>query len=425
MRKSKALFAASKKVLVGGVDSPVRAFGAVGGNPVFMHSAAGAHLRDADGRSYVDYVLSWGPMILGHAHPAVVRAAEKALRKGSSYGAPTEEELRLAQAVRGALPTMERLRFTSSGTEAVMSALRVARAYTGRELVVKFIGGYHGHVDSLLVAAGSGATTLGRPDSAGVPAAWAKTTLCLPYNDIPAVRKAFAEHGRRIAAVIVEPVAANMGVVAPEPPFLETLRELTKSHKALLIFDEVITGFRFFYGGAQTGMRITPDLTTLGKIVGGGFPVGCYGGRREIMDLVAPLGPVYQAGTLSGNPVAMAAGLATLAVLRRENPYARMAEMARVIVTELRGMARFKGLPLQVNHVASMFTVFFTETGVRDMATAKTSDTKAYARFFHGLLERGVYFPPAQFEAAMLSAAHSKLDLERTLDAAARAFRRL
>lgn len=425
MRRSKALFAASKKVLVGGVDSPVRAFRAVGGDPVFMRSAKGAHITDADGRSYVDFVLSWGPMILGHAHPVVVKAAERALRKGSSFGAPTEEELRLGEAVRAALPSMERLRFTSSGTEAVMSALRVARAYTGRELVVKFVGGYHGHVDSLLVAAGSGATTLGRPDSAGVPAAWAKTTMCLPYNDIPAVQKAFREHGRRIAAVIVEPVAANMGVVAPEPPFLETLRELTKKNRSLLIFDEVITGFRFFYGGAQTGMRITPDLTTLGKIVGGGFPVGCYGGRKEIMDLVAPLGPVYQAGTLSGNPVAMAAGLATLQALKSGRHYARMAEMARVIVTELRGMARFKGLPVQVNHVASMFTVFFTETPVRDFASAKTSDTKMYGRFFHALLERGIYFPPAQFEAAMLSAAHSKLDLERTLDAAARALRRL
>ncbi|MBI5597717.1 MAG: glutamate-1-semialdehyde 2,1-aminomutase [Elusimicrobia bacterium] len=425
MKRSKALFAASKKVLVGGVDSPVRAFRAVGGDPVFMRSGKGAHLTDADGKSYVDFVLSWGPMILGHAHPAVVRAAEGALRKGSSFGAPTEEELRLAEAVREALPSMERLRFTSSGTEAVMSALRVARAFTGRELVIKFVGGYHGHVDSLLVAAGSGATTLGRPDSDGVPAAWAKTTLCLPYNDVAAAQKAFREHGRRIAAVIVEPVAANMGVVAPEPPFLEALRELTRKNKSLLIFDEVITGFRFFYGGAQTGMRITPDLTTLGKIVGGGFPVGCYGGRKEIMDLVAPLGPVYQAGTLSGNPVAMAAGLATLQVLKKDKPYARMAEMARVIVTELRGMARFKGLPVQVNHVASMFTVFFTETPVRDFATAKTSDTRMYGRFFHALLERGVYFPPAQFEAAMLSAAHSKLDLERTLEAAARALRRL
>ena len=425
MNRSKALFAASKKVIVGGVDSPVRAFRSVGGDPLFMRSARGSHIQDADGKDYVDYVLSWGPMILGHAHPSVVRAAEKALRKGSSYGAPTEEELRLGTAIRDALPSMERLRFVSSGTEAVMSALRLARAFTGRELVVKFVGGYHGHVDSLLVAAGSGAATLGRPDSAGVPAAWAKTTLCLPYNDIPAVQRAFREHGRRIAAVIVEPVAANMGVVAPEPPFLETLRELTKKNKALLIFDEVITGFRFFYGGAQTGMRITPDLTTLGKIVGGGFPVGCYGGRREIMELVAPMGPVYQAGTLSGNPVAMAAGLATLDALRREKPYARMAELTRVLVTELRGMARFKGLPIQVNHVASMLTVFFTETPVRDFASAKTSDARLYARFFHALLDRGIYFPPAQFEAAMLSGAHTPADLERTLDAAARAFRRL
>ena len=425
MKRSKELFAASKKVLVGGVDSPVRAFRAVGGDPVFVRSARGARLTDVDGKDYIDYVLSWGPMIVGHAHPEVTRAAARALGKGSSYGAPTEGELELAEAVRAALPSMERLRFTSSGTEAVMSALRVARAFTGRELVVKFTGGYHGHVDSLLVAAGSGAATSGRPDSAGVPAAWAKTTLLLPYNDCAAARRLFAAMGRKIAAVIVEPVAANMGVVAPEPPFLETLRELTTKSKSLLIFDEVITGFRLFYGGAQTAMRITPDLTTLGKIIGGGFPVGCYGGRREIMELVAPLGPVYQAGTLSGNPVAMAAGLATLEVLRREKPYARLADMARVMTTELRGMARFAGLPVTVNHVSSMLTVFFTETPVTDFASAKTADARLYGKFFHGLLDRGVYFPPAQFEAAMLSSKHSALDLERTLDAAARAFRRL
>jgi glutamate-1-semialdehyde 2,1-aminomutase len=306
-----------------------------------------------------------------------------------------------------------------------MSALRVARAYTGRELIVKFTGGYHGHADSLLVAAGSGATTLGRPDSAGVPRAWAQTTLLLPYNDAAAARKLFQRMGRKIAAVIVEPVAANMGVVPPEEGFLETLRALTKQAKSLLIFDEVITGFRLFYGGAQTAMKITPDLTCLGKIIGGGMPVGAYGGRREIMELVAPLGPVYQAGTLSGNPVAMAAGLATLKTLKKTMPYARMAEETAILTQELRGMARFASLPVTVNHLSSMLTVFFTDLPVTDFASAKTADTALYARFHAGLLAGGVYFPPSQFEAAMLSAAHNARDLERTLDAAAKAFKRL
>ncbi|HVE14045.1 MAG TPA: glutamate-1-semialdehyde 2,1-aminomutase [Elusimicrobiota bacterium] len=425
MIKSKALFKDSSAVLAGGVNSPVRAFRAVGGTPIFLRSGSGAHIQDADGRRYIDYCLSWGPLILGHAHPKVVAAAHAALKAGSSFGAPTEGELRLAEAIQAALPSMQRMRFTSSGTEAVMSAIRVARAFTGRDLIVKFAGGYHGHVDSLLVAAGSGATTLGRPDSAGVPKAWAETTLTVPYNDAKALAEAFRKWGRRIAAVIVEPVAANMGVVPPEEGFLEAARTLTKKHKSLLIFDEVVTGFRLFYGGAQTAMKIAPDLTCLGKIIGGGFPLGAYGGRRDIMDLVAPLGPVYQAGTLSGNPVATAAGLATLDVLREEKPYARMAQLTAVLVMELRGMARIASLPVTVNHMASMLTVFFTGDEVRDYASAKTADAKAYARFFHALLARGVYFPPAQFEAAMLSSKHSAADVERTLDAAARAFKRL
>ena len=424
-KRSKALFARSKKVLVGGVNSPVRAFNAVGGAPIFFKSGKGAHLTDVDGKSYIDYCGSWGPLILGHAHPEVTAAAKAALTNGSSFGAPTETEAALGEAVCDAFPSMQRVRFTSSGTEAVMSALRAARAFTGRDLIVKFIGGYHGHVDNLLVAAGSGATTLGRPDSAGVPKSWARTTLLLPFNDEAAVKKIFREQGRKIAAVIVEPFAANMGVVPPEEGFLETLRALTKKSKSLLIFDEVITGFRLFYGGAQTAMKIKPDLTCLGKIIGGGMPVGAYGGRKDIMDLVAPVGPVYQAGTLSGNPVAMAAGLATLRTLKKTMPYARMAQETAILTQELRGMARFGSLPVQVNHVASMLTVFFTDTPVTDFESAKKSDTSMFGRFHASLLSSGVYFPPSQFEAAMLSAAHTARDLERTLDAAAKAFKRL
>ena len=424
-KRSKALFARSKKVLVGGVNSPVRAFKAVGGDPIFFKSGKGSHVTDVDGKTYVDYCGSWGPLILGHVHPEVTAAAKAALANGSSFGAPTEIEAQMGEAVREALPSMQRVRFTSSGTEAVMSALRVARAFTGRDLIVKFVGGYHGHVDNLLVAAGSGAMTLGKPDSAGVPKAWAKTTILLPYNDLAAVKKLFKEKGKQIAAIIVEPVAANMGVTPPEEGFLEGLRAVTKKSKSLLIFDEVITGFRFCYGGAQVAMKIKPDLTCLGKIIGGGMPVGAYGGRKEIMERVAPMGDVYQAGTLSGNPVAMAAGLATLKTLKKTKPYARMAQQAAILTQELRAMARFRSLPVQVNHVASMLTVFFTDTPVVDFTTAKTSDTSMHARFHAGLLAGGVYFPPAQFEAAMVSAAHTTRDLDKTLDAAAKVFKRL
>jgi len=412
-------------VLAGGVNSPVRAFRAVGGVPVFAASGKGALLKGADGKTYIDFCLSWGPLILGHAHPEVVKAAQAALRRGSSFGMPTEGETLLAAAIRKALPSMERVRLTSSGTEAVMSSLRLARAFTGRELIVKFIGCYHGHVDSLLVAAGSGAATLGRPDSAGVPKAWARTTLLLPYNDLAAVRRVFARHGRRIAAVIVEPVAANMGVVPPETGFLELLRSETRRCGSLLIFDEVITGFRLLYGGAQTALGIRPDLTCLGKVIGGGFPVGAYGGPARVMRLLAPDGPVYQAGTLSGNPVAVAAGLAALKALERRDPYARMAERTAALAREIRSLAERAGLPVRVNQEGSMFTVFFTSRPVRDFASAKRSDARMYARFFHELLSRGVYFPPAQFEAAMVCSAHTDAQLERALDAVAAAFKRL
>ena len=425
MRRSKALFQASKKVLVGGVNSPVRAFNSVGGTPLFFKSAKGSSVTDADGRRYIDYCLSWGPMICGHAHPEVVSAAAEALKNGSSFGAPTEGELRLAEAIRAALPTMQKIRLTSSGTEAVMSALRVARAFTKRDLIVKFTGCYHGHADSLLVAAGSGATTLGSPDSAGVPAAWAKTTILAPYNDIAAVKNIFKKYGNKIAAVIVEPVAANMGVIPPEEGFLEDLRRITQRSRSLLIFDEVITGFRMFYGGAQTVMKIQPDMTCLGKIIGGGFPIGAYGGRREIMDRVSPLGPVYQAGTLSGNPVGVAAGIATLKVLKRDKPYARMAQWAAELVSELRALAALAGVPLEINHVASMFTPFFTKGAVTDFDSSAKSDAAAYKAFFHGMLKAGVYLPPSKYEAAMTSMAHSRKDLEKTLDAAAKVLRHL
>jgi len=422
--RSRALFTRASKSLVGGVNSPVRAFKAVGGTPVFMTAGSGARLTDADGNRYIDYCSSWGPLILGHARREVVAAAEKALRRGSTFGAATEGEIELAEAIKAALPSIELVRLTSSGTEAVMSAVRVARAFTKRDLIVKFNGCYHGHVDSLLVQAGSGATTLGAPDSAGVPKAWAATTLSLPYNDAGALRRAFARHGRRIAAVIIEPIVGNMGVVAPHDDFLAAVQTLPQRHGALLIFDEVITGFRLAYGGAQTLLKINPDLTTLGKIIGGGFPLGAYGGRREIMELVAPVGPVYQAGTLSGNPVAVAAGLATLRLLKKEDPYRRLSEMTDYLTRGLAALRPRARARFGINSCGSMFTVFFAEEPVLDYVSAMKADRKAYARFFQGLLEEGVYFPPAQFEAAFVSYAHVKADLDRTIEAAGRALRR-
>ncbi|HVC08475.1 MAG TPA: glutamate-1-semialdehyde 2,1-aminomutase [Elusimicrobiota bacterium] len=420
--KSRRLFSRALRAMPGGVNSPVRAFRAVGGTPIFAARGAGANLFDADGRRYVDYCLSWGPLIFGHARREILAAAKSAMDKGTTFGAATEAEALLIEAVKKAFPSIESARLTSSGTEAVCSALRLVRAYTGRSLVVKFSGCYHGHVDSLLVGAGSAAATLGIPDSAGVPAAWAKTTIVLPYNDARAVKDAFAKWGHGIAAVIVEPVAGNMGVVLPADGFLETLRTETRKHKALLIFDEVITGFRLGFGGAQKIYGIKPDLTCLGKIVGGGFPLAAFGGRREIMELLAPLGPVYQAGTLSGNPVAVAAGRKCLDLLRQTNPYPALEEATKEIVAGALEFAQKSGIPLRANAAGSMFTLFFTAGPVRNFADAKNADTRSFARFFNRLLERGVYFPPAQFEAAFLSTAHDAPTREKTLRAFRRAF---
>jgi glutamate-1-semialdehyde 2,1-aminomutase len=419
----KALFARARKSLVGGVNSPVRAFKSVGGTPVFVESGSGAHLVTADGRKLVDFCLSWGPLMFGHARREIVRAAQTALERGSTFGAATMAEVELAERVKDAFPSIELLRMTSSGTEADMSALRAARAFTKRDLVIKFSGCYHGHVDSLLVAAGSGATTLGVPDSAGVPAAMAATTVVVPFNDLPAVERAFKKNRGRIAAIIVEPIPANMGVVFPHDGFLEGLRKIATREKSLLIFDEVITGFRVCYGGAQTLFKIKPDLTILGKIVGGGLPLAVYGGRRDVMSMIAPEGPAYQAGTLSGNPVAVAAGTAMLDLLRAENPYPRLEKLAEYVTEGFRSAANAAGVPLRIQSFGSMFTPFFVGGPVTDYASAMKADKAAYGRFFHGMLKRGVYLPPAQWEAAFVSFAHSERELDLAVKAAREAFR--
>jgi glutamate-1-semialdehyde 2,1-aminomutase len=390
----------------GGVNSPVRAFKAVGGTPFFVAKGEGCYLWDVDGNRFIDFVCSWGPLILGHAHPEVVAAVKEAVERGTTYGAPTELEVALAEKIQQAFPSMEMLRLVNSGTEATMSAIRAARGYTGRKKIVKFEGCYHGHADYLLVKAGSGAATFGIPDSAGVPEGTAQDTIVLPYNDIEAFNKTMDAMGEEIAAVIVEPIAGNMGVVLPKPDFLAALRQKTEKHGVVLIFDEVITGFRVAYGGAQSLYGIKPDLTCLGKIVGGGFPLAAYGGCKEIMQTVAPLGPVYQAGTLSGNPVAVTAGLKTLEILERDNPYPELERRTKQLTQVISEAAKEAGVPVQINQIASMFTVFFTDQPVVDYASARRSDTQRYARFFHALLERGVYFPPSQFEAAFLSTAH-------------------
>ena len=395
--RSRQLFQEAARYFPGGVNSPVRAFGAVGGEPFFVAHALGSRLTDADGRTYIDYVGSWGPMILGHAHPRVVAAIQAAAEAGTSYGAPTELETRLARLIQVAFPSLERMRFVSSGTEACMSVVRVARGFTGRAAIVKFEGGYHGHADSLLVKAGSGAMTFGVPDSLGVPEAIARATLTLPFNDLEAVRAVFAARGREIAAVITEPVAGNMGVVPPRPGFLEGLREITRAHGALLIFDEVITGFRVAQGGAQQRYGIVPDMTCLGKIVGGGLPVGVYGGRAEIMEQVAPLGGIYQAGTLSGNPVAMAAGIATLETLQAPGTYQVLEAISARLAEGLAAAAARARLATQINRVGSMLTGFFTATPVTNYATAKTADAARYGAFFRAMLERGVSLAPSQF----------------------------
>ncbi len=400
------------------MNSPVRAFRGVGGRPFFVARAEGARLFDVDGRSYIDYVMSWGPLILGHAPKRVRDALQAVLDRGWSYGAPTPGEVELAREITRAYPSIELVRLTSSGTEAAMAALRVARGFTRRERIVKFEGCYHGHGDSLLVKAGSGGATFGVPDSLGVPADLARLTLTLPFNDLDAVRAALEAHGREIAAVIVEPVVGNMGVVPPRPGFLAGLRELTARHGALLIFDEVITGFRLGYGGAQALYGVAPDLTVLGKIIGGGLPVGAYGGRREIMECVAPLGGVYQAGTLSGNPLAVAAGLETLAALLEPGVYETLEARAAAVENGLLEAARAARVPVTLNRVGSMLTCFFTDRPVEDLAGAKSADTRRYASFFHGMLEGGIYLAPSQYEAAFLSLAHGDDEIEATAAAA-------
>jgi glutamate-1-semialdehyde 2,1-aminomutase len=421
MRDSKNLFAAAARVIPGGVNSPVRAFRGVGGEPFFVARGEGARIWDVDDRSYLDFLGSWGPLILGHAAPPVVAAVAEAAARGTSYGAPTGLEVEMAEAITVAYPSIELVRLVSSGTEAAMSAIRLARGATGRPLLVKFDGCYHGHADSLLVKAGSGGATFSIPDSAGVPAALAELTLTAPFNDLDAVRALFRERGREIAALIVEPVAGNMGVIAPRPGFLEGLRELTQAHGAVLIFDEVITGFRVAYGGAQELYGVRPDLTCLGKIIGGGLPVGAYGGSARLMNHVAPLGAVYQAGTLSGNPLAVAAGLATLRRLREQGVYSRLDALGAALEGGLRRAADRAGTPLTVNRVGSMLTGFFCEGPVTDYASARRADTKRYARYFHGMLERGVFLAPSQFEAAFISLAHTDADIAEAGRAAAEA----
>ncbi|HWQ68832.1 MAG TPA: glutamate-1-semialdehyde 2,1-aminomutase [Patescibacteria group bacterium] len=416
--RSKALFEEATRLLPGGVNSPVRAFKAVGGQPVVIEHARGCRLYDVDGQSYIDYVGSWGPMIVGHAHPAVIKAIQEAAAQGVSYGAPTPWETILARMVVEAIPSIELVRFVNSGTEATMSAIRLARGVTKRDRIVKFEGCYHGHADSLLVKAGSGAMTFGVPDSLGVPSDLARLTMTLPYNHVDAVRSAFEAKGHEIACVIVEPVVGNMGVVPPRPGFLAALREITAAHGSLLIFDEVMTGFRLAKGGAQALYGIRPDLTCLGKIIGGGLPVGAYGGPRSVMEQVAPLGPVYQAGTLSGNPLAMRAGIETLRLLDEPGFYERLEAKGKQLEAGLQELAAKAGVPLQCQRVGSMCTAFFAEQPVIDYQTARAANTDRYAAFFWAMLQRGVYLPPSQFEAAFLSDAHTADDIETTLLAA-------
>ena len=419
--RSTQLYATARKHMPGGVNSPARSWGAVGGEPLFIARGAGSRVWDADGNQYIDYVGSWGPLVLGHANPEVVAAIKGAAENGTSFGAPTEAENILAETVVDAFPSIDMLRFVSSGTEAGMSALRLARAYTGRDKIVKFEGGYHGHTDALLVAAGSGAMAHGVPNSAGVTASSAQDTLVAQYNDLASVHAYLDANPEQIACVIVEPVAGNMGVVPPQPGFLQGLRELTSRYEALLIFDEVITGYRVCYGGAQHLYGVTPDITCLGKIVGGGMPVGAYGGRREIMETASPLGPMYQAGTLSGNPVAMAAGAQTLRLLQRTGIYETLESNAGLLAQGLQEAFGEAEIPLRINRVGSMMTLFFNAGEVTGWESVSTSDREAFGRFFHRMLDEGIYLPPSPFEAMFVSAAHSNADIQATIDAARRA----
>ena len=406
----------------GGVNSPVRAFKAVGGNPLFIERGAGSKIFDVDGNEYIDYVCSWGPLILGHCHPEVMNALRRVLETGTSYGAPTERETQLATMITEAFPSIEKVRLTNSGTESTMAALRLARGFTGRSMIVKFEGCYHGHGDSLLVKAGSGVATLGLPDSPGVPPELARLTLTCPFNDLASVDLAFERQGPEIAAVILEPVVGNMGCVAPQPGFLQGLRKITAERGSLLIFDEVMTGFRIAFGGAQERYGVRPDLTTLGKVIGGGLPVGAYGGRRDIMDHVAPVGPVYQAGTLSGNPLAVSAGIATLSALRKEGTYDQLERRSGQLCAGLLELAREHKLAICCNRVGSMFTLFFTAGPVTNWTEAKQSNTQSFANFFNSMLENGVYLAPSQFEAGFVSLVHDEIDINRTLAAARTAF---
>ncbi|MBX3451742.1 MAG: glutamate-1-semialdehyde 2,1-aminomutase [Planctomycetaceae bacterium] len=416
--RSHEIFAKAQTLIPGGVNSPARAFGAVGGTPVVMLRGDGPYLYDVDGNQYLDYIGSWGPHILGHRHPQVIEAIHRAVDLGTSFGAPCELENELAELVIDAIPSIELVRMVNSGTEATMSAIRVARGFTGRDLIVKFAGCYHGHVDSLLVKAGSGALTLGTPSSPGIPAGCTDATLVLEYNDCDQLETVFRERGDQIACVILEPVVGNMGTVIPDTEFLQTLRRVCDESGAVLIFDEVMTGFRLAYGGAQSRLGVTPDMTTLGKILGGGLPVGAYGGRRDIMQTVSPLGPVYQAGTLSGNPVAMASGIATLRVLKETNPYPQLDDYTNWLTSGLSSMAAKHGIPHQIPQIGSMFTLFFNDQPVRNYNDAVRSNTKQFAAYFHEMLERGIYLACSQFEANFASAVLTQDDLNRTLQAA-------
>jgi glutamate-1-semialdehyde 2,1-aminomutase len=422
---SKREFARAKRSIPGGVNSPVRAYGSVGGTPPFIESAKGCRIRDIDGREYIDYVGSWGPMILGHAHPKVLAAVRDAMKLGTSFGAPTVQESELAEAIRRALPSVQKVRMVSSGTEATMSALRLARGVTGRDRILKFDGCYHGHSDGLLVGAGSGVATLGIPGSPGVPKAMTDLTIVAPFNDLAATRKAFERWGRDIAAIIVEPIAGNMGCIPPVSGFLKGLRALCDEFGALLIFDEVMTGFRVAPGGAQRLYKVKPDLTTLGKVVGGGLPAAAYGGRRDLMDRIAPAGDIYQAGTLSGNPLAVAAGIQTLALLEAEGTYETLGERARVLVEGLRERAEARGIPFTARSVGGMLGFFFHPGPVENFAQAQQSDAAAFKRFFSVMLEEGVYLAPSAYEAGFVSLAHRPRDIARTLEAAEFAFDRV
>jgi glutamate-1-semialdehyde 2,1-aminomutase len=416
--KSKALFKKAVKLMPGGVNSPVRAFKAVGGAPLFIQKAKGSKIYDVDGNVYIDYVLSWGPMILGHSHPDVVKALKRAIENGTSYGAPTPLEIELAQLVMKAYPSIEKIRMVNSGTEATMSAIRVARGFTKRDKIIKFEGCYHGHADGLLVKAGSGATTFGVPDSLGVPKDYAKNTITLPFNDIKTFKDVVRAEWKNIACVILEPVVGNIGCVLPKNGFLETLRKETEKYGILLIFDEVMTGFRVSYGGAQAYYGIKPDLTCLGKVIGGGLPVGAYGGKNEIMSMVAPEGPVYQAGTLSGNPLAMTAGIETLKILSKKGTYEKLEKSMKYLEEGLKDAFKKAGVKTKFYRAGTMFCTYFTESDVIDYKTAKTSDTEKFSRFFFGMLNKGINMAPSQFEAGFISLAHSEIDLDKTIRAA-------